>query len=310
MPLVLDFMNSAVAVLTFNRIVALQELMRGLQTHCSHYQTAVFEDKGLWDGTARWLTRGQDGFYDHERLAYEYPVNDKNFFEAFLGTRNLGVAGNSNRALSWFMQRTNADHLCLMNDDLHVDGDFAKVYAQAHEDTGIQLFCNCTFTSEQYRWTSFKLSTPSGRDYTIKLLPRMTGIMMSITRKLVEKIGYYDVSFGPFGQEHCDYNNRARFSGCIQIQGQDLHCIDVEEPAVSLRHQEVPTSMSGEDRQLADIKAERALVRASRRYPVTDHYRPFRLVHIPVAGAYEDVGINTEEMVGYGLVINPTNATY
>jgi hypothetical protein len=202
------------------------------------------------------------------------------------------------------MEETSVDHLCLMNDDLHVEGDFVKFYAEAHADTGVELFCNMTFTSEMYKPALFKIQAANGKEYTLKLLPRMTGIMMSMTRKLVEKIGYYDTSFGPFGEEHTDYTHRARFSGGININGQQLHCLDVEQPTpMLLRHQDVPTSLSGDERRVADATAAGAMQRASKEYSIRDWYRPFSLVHPSFCGAYEGVGINVGKLRGYAMVV-------
>lgn len=49
---------------------------------------------------------------------------------------------------------------------------------------------------------TYKWATHRWRGYTLKLLPRFTGIMISVTRELVEKIGYFDAEFGKFGEEH------------------------------------------------------------------------------------------------------------
>ena len=125
--------------------------------------------------------------------------------DVYLGDRNLGVAGNSNRILKIFMDG-DWDHLCLCNDDIFVEGDFVDTYARAHQDLGVGLFCFCNFTvaspaisghPDTYKWTTYPM-----RGWKVKFLPRFTGIMMSVTRKTVEAAGYFDTSFGQFGEEH------------------------------------------------------------------------------------------------------------
>jgi hypothetical protein len=149
----------------------------------------------------------------------------------FLGTENLGVSGNSNRAIKWFMDETDADHLCLCNDDLHVLGDFVSFYQRGHVDLDVGMFCFCphggVYDHDSYKWVTVR-----SRGYSIRLMPRMTGIMISITRKLIEKVGYFDTRFGKFGEEHCDYTYRCRFAGGIRLDGQDQGCLDLE-PAVA-----------------------------------------------------------------------------
>jgi hypothetical protein len=233
-------------------------------------------------------------------MAANYPNAD-----VYNGTANLGVTGNSNRALKWFMDGE-WDHLLLCNDDLFVTGDFAKFYGQAHTDLGVEMFCFCDFTQaspaisgapESYKWTTYPV-----RGYGVKFLPRFTGIMMSVTRKLVEKIGYFDAEFGKFGEEHCDYTIRARFAGGIRCDGQDLNCLDVEH--AFLKHQDVETSMTGAARKAADEEARGVMARASQEYRFRHYHRPFRLIQPPTAGGYFGGGIPCRqlEQIGYKLV--------
>lgn len=196
-------MRSAVAVLTYRRSLTMQTTLSGLHRHCAAYPTAIFEDCGQRDDTETFLKRGRAGTLRSEYLAHEWaPVPGVDCvypnWRVFLGQLNLGVSGNSNRALHWFMTETDADHLCLCNDDLLVDGDFVNYYARGHTDLGVGLWCFCDFTDHpSYKWTTYPV-----RGYGVKFLPRMTGIMISITRQLVEKVGYFDVAFGQFGEEH------------------------------------------------------------------------------------------------------------
>lgn len=197
-------MKSAVAVLTFRRQLTLQTMLQGLERHCPGYPTAIFEDCGQRDGTEKFLAQGRIAEAEPKLLADEYFVNPENHgaaafpgMQVFLGSRNLGVTGNTNRALHWFLTETDADHLCLCNDDLHVDGDFVRLYGKAHQDLDVGFFCFSDFEGPKYAFTTAQV-----RGYTVKFLSRYTGIMMSMTRDLVNKIGYFDTEFGNFGEEH------------------------------------------------------------------------------------------------------------
>jgi GT2 family glycosyltransferase len=296
-------MKTAIAILTYNRRHAIQDLLCGLDHHCDQYPTAIFEDKGLEDDTAQFLTATcPRGKYDHAYLATRHVVSAGR--EIFLGTKNLGVAGQSNRAIHWWLTETDADHLCLMNDDLFVDGDFTKLYAEAHTDIGVELWCFCDFTSEIYRWTTIRVYGHSGKPWALKLMPRMTGIMMSMTRPLATKIGYFDAAFY-FAQEHCEYTNRARLAGGILIENQVLHCLDIEQPNPPLlRHQDVASTMSSDATLEANIKSTAILEKISQAYPVSSWHRPYRLKSPALAGAYENVGIDTGLMPEHALVLD------
>jgi hypothetical protein len=302
-------LKSAIAVITYNRLAALQEMALGLGTHCRDYRTAFFEDCGT-DGTKAWFGSGETEVRKpverEDLLARRYQLRPN--LEAFVGMANLGVAGNSNRAIKWFMDETDCDHLLLCNDDLHVLGDFAAFYAQAHLDLGIGFFCfNDFWESPTHRWVIAR-----SRGYRVKVFHRMTGIMMSVLRDGVNKIGYFDTRFGRFGEEHCDWTNRMRFAGLIKLDGLDQMNLDVEPtlpngdagPPV-LKHQDVPTSITGEERRKEDTTASERMKEASQRYLHEPHYRPFTLITHQVTGGTPTVGISLSEMQGYKTVQCP-----
>lgn len=283
-----------ICVLTFRRKSSLQITLRGLKEHCAKYPLAVFEDAGNRDGTVDFLTDTKPKFFHDPSLLAN--VHNHPDWRAFIGTHNLGVAGNSNRALKHFMD-SDCDHLCLMNDDLHILGDFVGYYAKAHRDLNIGFFCFCDFTHhESYKWVSVR-----SRGYGIKILPRLTGIMLSMTRSVVEKIGYFDTRFGKFGEEHCDYTYRARFAGFVKLDGQDQNGIDLEPDPPLLRHQEAETSISGPERMAADSHAVAAMRQASQEYRYTHYYRPLCLKMPTYAGSQTTGGVPVANLDGYTL---------
>lgn len=309
-------MKSAIAILTYRRLHALSLMMTGIEQHCPQYQTAIFEDCGQRDGTAEALLKGRVKLQERtDILATQYGVPAPDVTQpitaqwpnaqVFIGDRNLGVTGNSNRALKWFME-SDCDHLLLCNDDLLVTGDFARFYGNAHTDLGVGMFCFCDFDKaspaisgkpESYKWTTYRC-----RGYGVKFLPRFTGIMMSVTRELVEKIGYFDPEFGKFGEEHCDYTIRARMAGGIRCEGQDMNCLDVEHNL--LAHQDVETSMGGAARAHADREASHIMQRSAFEYRFRHFFRRFDIAYPVMANGYYGAGIPCRQLdqIGYKLV--------
>ena len=125
-------MKSCIAILTYRRLHAIQSMMAGIERFCPQYTCSIWEDCGQRDSTSDWLTKGRRGSMRRELMAKEWsPIEDTgtgvnqgtNWPNArvFLGECNLGVTGNSNRALSWFMNGP-WDHLLLCNDDVFVTG--------------------------------------------------------------------------------------------------------------------------------------------------------------------------------------------
>ncbi len=306
-------MKSVIAILTYRRCKALQAMLEGITKHCAHYSCLIMEDCGQRDNTADFLQAGRLPTDRPELMAKEWETDfnqsplTANYPNArvFLADQNLGVAGNSNRALKVFMDG-DWDHLCLCNDDLFVEGDFVDVYARAHQELGVGLFCFCDFTQKSpaisghpdtYRWATYPV-----RGWKVKFLPRFTGIMMSVTRATVEKAGYFDASFTQFGEEHSDWTIRCRLVGGIRLDNQDMHCLDVEHSA--LRHQDVESSVQGADRKRADQEAAVIMQAASQSYGSRNPYRPFRLKLPVMAGGYRGGGIPVNRLLdcGYELV--------
>lgn len=302
-------MKSAIAILTYRRLHALTAMMAGVGAHCGKHACGIFEDCGQRDNTAGVLQQHRKPVARREMLAIEYvPESDAAYMpktQVFMGEKNLGVAGNSNRALKWFMDG-DWDHLCLCNDDMFVLGDFVSFYAQAHQDLGVGMFCFCDFTeqspaisgaAETYKWTTYPF-----RGYQVKFLPRFTGIMMSVTRALVEKIGFFDAVFGQFGEEHCDYTIRARMAGGIQLNGQDMNCLDVDHSL--LKHQDVETSLQGAQRRKANNEAAIIMPEVAKSYRWRHPFRPYRLTLPRWSGGYRGGGILTQRLLdcGYAFV--------
>lgn len=295
-------MKTLCTILTYRRVGALQETLRGMRQHCAHYDTAVFEDCGNRDSTSHYLSQGEKTHRPH-LLADEYAHPDG--FRAFLGRINLGVAGNSNRAIKVFMDG-DWDHLCLMNDDIHVLGDFPAFYGKAHRDLGVGLWLMNDFMAESptHQWIIAR-----SRGYRVKIFTRATGIMMSMTRQLVEKIGYFDSRFEKFGEEHVDFTHRARFAGELKLDGQDQACLDVEPSLPNgkaglplLKHQNVETSVVGTARKTADAEAAICMREAVARYQYEHFYRPFRLMQPKTVGGLNDTGMIFAQMSGYALL--------
>jgi hypothetical protein len=294
-------MNSAIGILTYRRVESLKLFLGQVTEHCKGVPIAVFEDCGQIDETEEFLARGATFLRrDH---AYEADVYTKEIngcsVTIFLSHENAGVSGNSNKAIKWFMEETACNHLCLCNDDLEASGPFHETYATAHEKLNVGLFCFCDFEGpgfESYRWATVK-----ARGMHVKLLTRMTGIMMSMTRELVDRIGYFDAFNFTFGQEHCDYTNRARLTGFMDLNGTMQHCLDVVCP--ELKHQEVESSLTDSEKQKYNSDADVMIEVIGSRRPTSDPYVPFSTGRVSrVAGARDGVGIPAYLLSGYSRV--------
>ena len=282
-------MPSCIAILTYNRLPVLQTFLRSIARHMPGVPVAVFDD-GSTDGTLEWLASGTASYaaefkaqvFDTEALpetetALGYPK-----MRVFAGS-NLGVAGNSNRALRWFLSQTDCDHLLLCNDDMVATGDFSKIYAEAHARTDIGLFCWCDLGK------GYETIPHVYAGVEIRLLTRLTGCLMSITRKLVENIGYFDPEFGKAGEEHCAYTYRAMLAGFQHVDGIGRAGIDVDGAPASL--QAVSSSIDAAKKQEYDAHSQAVMRVEAARYGVESPFRPYRLRSVTVVGGRGSDGI-------------------
>jgi glycosyltransferase involved in cell wall biosynthesis len=289
-------MSSAVAILTYRRSFCIKAFLASLLEKAPGYRVAIFEDFANSDDTFEALTAG--AVYNGIDAELEADVWEKPTHTVYMGRRNLGVSGNSNRAIRWFM-RGAEDHLCLCNDDLIANGDFVKVYAAAHTHHKVGLWCYCPFDDELHRGAQIM-----HKGKPVRLLPRKTGCMMSMTRALVDRIGYYDIINSRFGNDHCLFNLRATLAGFLNINGQPQHCLDI--PCPELAYQSVPSSIYPFEKPRFDQESDEDFTIESARHAHTGHYRPFRLYHGRYAGGYDGAGIPVYDLLraGYELVVD------
>ena len=206
-------MKSAIAVLTYRRLHVSDEELKGLAQHCSNYPIAVFEDMGQRDGSSRFLSHGRVAKPRPDLMATEMVMNDEAVQAAlseeerllgvrpkiprfFVGEKNLGVSGNSNRAIRWFLEETDADHLYLLNDDLHILGDFVSVEHQVCESCGLPtdlvdfgvVIMDCGGCTQVYREGGFTDGDPLGAN---ACTTRSQSVSLTLTASDLDCIDVY-----------------------------------------------------------------------------------------------------------------------
>ncbi len=301
--------QSAIAVLTYRREKPLQDFLESIATHCPQYPLAIFEDCATFDGTAAFLMKdskplGYDTEFDSEGYEHTEPSGRK--WTAWLARRNEGVAGQSNKAIRW-MERNSYDHLCLCNDDLLAKGDFPMVYWTAHQKISVGLFTFCDLKNTNR--ATYEGPTVPVKGVRVKILPRMVGMMMSFTKKVVESIGYFDATYGKFGNEHCDYNNRARLMGFVSLSNQAQLALDVDTNTLVSQTDAsglIPSAVADFERPALDARANADVSRSASRYGYENFYRPFRLPHPSYANAFgmpnSGIPVHDLDRLGYEFV--------
>jgi GT2 family glycosyltransferase len=279
----------AVAILTYNRSGALLRCLDSVlaMTHCP---VAVFEDAGI-DDTAKILGFSESLPFDTRYDAYR-STNEKYGRDVtlFFGRANLGVAKNTNRALHWFMNETKAKVLVICNDDVLALGDFASFYRDALARTGLGLACFCDLPDDMYQGSILPY-----RGYRLLLKPRIVGMAMAYTRYLVNTVGYYDARFPQYGNEHCEYNNRARMGGFLDVYGVAETCLDIANK--HLTHQTVACSVDPKAAAVSHREADKLMQQIADEYGYRGLYRPYALHGVEYAE-----GCKIDDMPAYAVV--------
>ncbi len=156
---------------------------------------------------------------------------------------NVGVAGNTNRLIKGLYD-LGCNYFFILNDDVISTGDFPTTYIQAHLDTKIDFLCFRKWPGSPYdRETKLTINNTN-----LTMLNRITGNMIFLTRSLVDKIGYFDVRYGHFSEEHVDYTRRANLSGSFKTKVPLTNCLDVTDSINVLDFQNTISSMDQESR--------------------------------------------------------------
>lgn len=210
-------MKSLIAILSFNRPDYLYDLISSLGE--SKINKVIFDDGSDYVPT---MTGGA----------------------TLVLNEHGGVARNSNRAIQYFKNHPEYQVMFLCNDDLTIDPTVFGIYIEAIKHTGYQHFC---YTDKK------SLYRPSGFEKNgVQLSQRRTGdgCFITITRKMVDQLGGFDVEFGVFGGEHLDYSRRAEAAGfCEGI-------LDVVEARDYIKvrqyHEDVPRALGRETNKYLD----------------------------------------------------------
>ena len=288
-------MKIAIAILTYNRPEALIPLLASIKK-CSVNRIGIFDDAGIQSGIDK-IFKLETGQESQELQATYY--RDK-AFDIYVGTRNLGIAKNTNRALRWFEKCTDCDYLLLCNDDIEFTGNASKEYYEASQKYGIGLFCFNSSGEGTDLTESLEIFTPAlehgadpiGVPKFVKLT-RLYGAVLAMPRSTIEQVGYFDARFGKYGEEHVEFTMRCYSHGLSK----GLSAVDIYDSKVKMQ-QVVPSLPSGLV-NAENVKAKNMLAEIAAECQT---YVPFSLQSNSKVCGNEFDGISTGQLIGYNRV--------
>jgi glycosyltransferase involved in cell wall biosynthesis len=174
-----------VAITTYNRSRTIIDLLARLERFTSVDFDLVISDDGSTDGTADMLRGAR--------------------FSAILGP-NRGIAWNKNRGLFHLMNRTSADIILLMDDDvLPCVHGWEQEWIAASREYG-----HVNFAPAHLR---HHVLTGACRAADPGITHIVGGQCLAFTREALLNIGYFDPRFGKYGHEHSDVSFRCLRAG-------------------------------------------------------------------------------------------------
>jgi predicted O-methyltransferase YrrM len=168
-----------IGIITYNRLAYLQELVEQLLLYTRSPFELIVADDGSTDGTVEWCrARG---------------------IRVITG-QNRGVAWNKNRALYYFMTRTECDPILLLEDDVrvwepHWEGEWITVARGWHH-------VNWSHAQQE------ELLAGTGTPHEPWRTSNFGGACTITTRPALERVGYLNTQFQGYGVEHVNWTWR------------------------------------------------------------------------------------------------------
>ena len=185
-----------VGITTYRRRELLERLIKNLMLHTKHDFELIVADDGSNDDTLAAL----------QKLQVSYITGN-----------NRGVAWNKNRALYYLNNRIKCDIIILLEDDTIPSVD-------AWEQDWIEAALKYGHINLAGHWFKEKFFAGHGTPASPISCFSSSGQCVAFSRKVIERIGFFDSRFGRYGFEHVEHSQRCirfGFGGIYQPSNPD-----------------------------------------------------------------------------------------
>jgi glycosyltransferase involved in cell wall biosynthesis len=197
----------SIIILTFNELEYTKKCIESIRKHTPETHEIIFVDNGSTDGTVKWLLN---------------LVQENNHYKLIENSKNLGFPKGCNQGI----QASCGEYILLLNNDVLVtDGwlsgmleclngahDVGIVGPMTDNISGVQKVRDANYGSLDCLDDYAREFRELNRHRRVPVR-RVVGFCMLFKRKLVEKIGLLDESFGSGNFEDDDYCLRASLEG-------------------------------------------------------------------------------------------------
>lgn len=185
--------NIGAGILSYNRQDCLIRLIESIKKNTNLDRTTIFIS--------------DDASTNNDVITYLDSLDPQQFVVLKNQTR-LGIAGNSNRLLRCLKRFESS---LLLNDDTEILAqDWEIFYRDWWKKTGIHSFC----MRQPGVYGAKRGTQVNVANHSLEVVnDKPHGAIISLTNQVIEKVGYFDESFGIYGIEHVDWCERIARSG-------------------------------------------------------------------------------------------------
>lgn len=194
-------MNTLISISTYKKNEALDELMWTLIKH--NYNNILIADDN--DGEAKSIYYKYRDFKSIPKLIY-------------CTGPNLGISGNKNRGIKYFLSHSQYDSLLMLDDDLlFTRSGLLEHIDLAIKDAKIEFITGYWTDKNAKQESNIKQVTGNSwyEDFPVKAATDYIswhegsqGAVMFVTRKAINKVGYFNMFPEKYGYEHSLYFSR------------------------------------------------------------------------------------------------------
>lgn len=182
--------NIGVGILSYNRAGSLRRLVESITRTTDLRRTTVFIS--------------DDGSTDPATVAYLDELSANNNFVILRNQPRLGIAGNSNRLLRCLSR---FKYGVLLNDDVEILAQgWEHFYPEAMARTGLH---HLIYRQPGVYGAERGSSVVKNGTQLYRVDDKPHGAVLAFDHVFLQKVGYFDESYGLYGMEHVDWSQRA-----------------------------------------------------------------------------------------------------
>lgn len=194
--------SCTIMMVTYNRLDLTKKMLESLWKSADYPFNLVIVDNGSTDGTVEYLRDTFNPDLTHD----EWPFGDcVQIPYIHLNGENLGIAKGRNLALKLAVDKFNSDWLCTVDNDVEMPFGWLKESISIMENCPSFAAIGVNMEDKPY-----PLVTLNNKVFQEKPFGNLGTACMVFNKKIQKLLGYFNIEYGPYGEEDADFGVRMR----------------------------------------------------------------------------------------------------